>query len=63
MNGERFKQKIAALEKEREDFIARLTPEEQQAFKQKLKEFDQREDIGKLSSTLTWGKNNTSKNK
>ncbi|MDB5262335.1 MAG: hypothetical protein JWQ14_1616 [Adhaeribacter sp.] len=41
MNNEKFKQKMAALEKEREAYIARLTPEGQQEFKQKQKEFNE----------------------
>ena len=63
MNNERFKQKMAALEKERDAFIARLTPEEQLVFKQKQIAFNQQEEISNIGSTLTWSKNNTAKNK
>jgi hypothetical protein len=38
MNNERFKQKMAELEKEREQFISRLTPESQQEYRRKEEE-------------------------
>lgn len=63
MANDKFKQKMAALEKERDEFISRLTPEEQQEFKQKQKEYNQQEDIGNIRFAITpdtdeRGKNN-----
>ncbi|MGV3585803.1 MAG: hypothetical protein ACO1OF_02275 [Adhaeribacter sp.] len=66
MTSERFKQKMAALEKEREDFISRLTPEEQQKFKNKERELNERDDTNNtnnMNTTLTWSNKGTAKNK
>ncbi len=63
MSSDKFKQKMAALEKERDEFISRLTPEEQQKFKQKQSEFNQQEDLSNIRSTLTWGSDKGAKSK
>jgi len=48
MNNERFQQKMAALEQERDKFLARLTPEDQQEYKQKEVEFSKYKDDTKV---------------
>ena len=63
MTSERFKQKMAALEKERDDFISRLTPEDQQKFKHKERELNERADTDNMNTTLTWSNKGSAKNK
>ncbi|KAA5549265.1 DUF1682 domain-containing protein [Adhaeribacter rhizoryzae] len=62
MTSERFKQKMAALEKDREDFISRLTPEDQQKFKHKERELNERADTDNMNTTLTWSNKGSAKN-
>lgn len=40
MNQERFNQKMEQLEKEREEFVSRLSPESQKEFRQKEEELN-----------------------
>jgi hypothetical protein len=63
MSNERFKQKMAALEKERDDFISQLTPEGQQEFLQKQKDYHQEAESTPPKVVNTWTKNNAAENK
>lgn len=62
MNSERYKQKMAELEKELDAHIARLTPESRQEFKQKQNEFNQDEDISNIRFAVTSGPEKSGKN-
>jgi hypothetical protein len=39
MNNDRFKDKMKKLEKERDEFVEKLTPEDQQAYQQKKDQY------------------------
>lgn len=44
MANDRFKDKMKQLEQEREDFIGKLTPEDQQEYQQKEEEYSRKPD-------------------